>query len=757
MENIINDMKNIIIDELLKKLSNVNNTNLEKNIKKLQDDINKNIKNNVSNNKDLLNAKLQFTKEILSDILFEFAKSKKEFNVAIFLNSIKPFTKKRKLNSINTRSNKFIKLNNEIDFGDDDEYDEDYNGEEDEDECDEDDDDEEDDDEEDHIKVNNQVDNIVLNNVLKTLNYDSNTAIKKYFNSMDHDKKEETMQLLNKMNKNLITEPLFFKILSLAIPDEQKNYIMNRYILSISDESEKSDKLKDWIENIMKIPFGKYIGFNLLKLKKKKVKMFLKNLENKMDDAVFGHVEAKKHIVEIIGQELRNVNSKGNNIGIWGPPGNGKTTLVKEGIAKAMNRPFVFINLGGASDGSFLEGHSYTYEGSLCGRIADALMTSKCMNPIIYFDELDKISNTKKGEEITNMLIHLTDPAQNSHFRDKFLNGVDLDLSKATFIFSYNNPSNINRILLDRITQIETKYLLVPQKIYIAQKHLIPTICKDVGFEENSIQIDDEILTNIIVNNTNEGGIRKCKSLLYKIFREINIIHLTDGMLNNRHITFPFNITSQDIKIILKNKNELNHIKINDNAKCGIINGMYATDLGTGGILPIESLWFPSNTPLDIKTTGNLQLVIKESAQVAITLAFNHIDKELQDSYIKQWKTYCRGIHLHFSDGSVEKDGPSAGTAIAVSIYSLLTNKKIRPDIAITGEINLQGFVSEIGGLENKLEGIKRAGVKIALYPTDNEKDIVNIKKRNPKLICDNFQVYPISTLNEALNFAIIN
>ena len=175
---------------------------------------------------------------------------------------------------------------------------------------------------------------------------------------------------------------------------------------------------------------------------------------------------------------------------------------------------------------------------------------------------------------------------------------------------------------------------------------------------------------------------------------------------------------------------------------------MYATDLGIGGIIPIQVLWTPSEKIFGIKTTGNLQLVIKESTDVAATLAFNYLSIEKQNKYINEWKNNPKSIHIHCSDGSVAKDGPSAGTAITVAIYSLLTNKKIRNDIAITGEINLQGYVKAIGGLECKLQGVKNAGIKLALYPKENEKDMIEINKRNPQLIDENFIVIPILNNN---------
>jgi ATP-dependent Lon protease len=219
----------------------------------------------------------------------------------------------------------------------------------------------------------------------------------------------------------------------------------------------------------------------------------------------------------------------------------------------------------------------------------------------------------------------------------------------------------------------------------------------------------------------------------------------------------PFNINLENIKIILKHKREFTPEKIHQTDTCGFINGVYASSDGShGGIIPIQILWFPSTIPLDVKATGNLQQVIKESTQVAASLAFNHIDSELQEEYLLTWKERPKGIHIHCPEGATPKDGPSAGTALSVAIYSKLTNRKIRHDIAITGEINLQGQVTAIGGLDNKLEGAKKAGVKIVLYPKDNQKDIIQIKERNPNLIDDTLQVYPIETFEEALQYSLI-
>ena len=487
-------------------------------------------------------------------------------------------------------------------------------------------------------------------------------------------------------------------------------------------------------------------------MKSKKINKFLQNLKVTMDEAVWGHDETKNQIIQIMAQQIRNPNSKGNVLGIYGPPGNGKSTIIKEGISKALDKPFVFISLGGASDGSFLEGHGFTYEGSIYGRIANGIITSGCMNPIIYFDELDKVSNTPRGNEIINILIHITDPVQNNHFRDRYFHGIDIDLSKVTFIFSYNDPSMVDRVLLDRITQIETKSLNSIQKVHIAQKYLLPEILKEVGLEKNSITFNDTIIRVIIDKYTREGGVRKLKQYFFNIIRELNIQNLT------KKLKFPHEVSIDNLTVILKNKNEIDPENIHTEPRVGIINGLYADGYGAfGGIMPIEIMWIPSTHPLEIKATGNLQLVIKESTMVASTLAFNYLDQDKQDEYLKLWKDKPKGLHIHVPEGAVSKDGPSAGTAISIAIYSMLLKKNIRNDIAITGEINLQGKVTKIGGLENKLEGAKKAGVKLVLCPKENEKDLEKILEKNDKLVNDNFKIICIETLKEAIEHSLLD
>jgi endopeptidase La len=595
-----------------------------------------------------------------------------------------------------------------------------------------------------------------MEQLFKSRTENSEDELLNYFHSLPApDKKQALTQIKEINNYKSSKKHIVFDVMNLPLPLSQKNHILKQWI-SLTTSRYPENKLKNWFESLMNIPFNMYKGINLTSLKSSKVKKFLDNLQSVMDKAIFGHDEAKRQIIQIMGQQVRNPKSKGNMLGIWGPPGNGKSSLVKEGIAKAMDKPFVFISLGGATDSSFLEGHSYTYEGSIYGRIANGLITSKCMDPIIYFDELDKISNTHKGEEITNILIHLTDPVQNGHFRDKYFHGVDIDLSRATMIFSFNNPHNVNPILLDRITTVETKYLMTSQKVHIAQNYLLVDMMKDLGLKENDIVVTEETLQQLISKYTREGGVRKLKSLLYSICRELNIANLLKTPIDDQLVSFPFTVEPKHIKLLLKNKSEITDDKIHKHDKTGLINGLWASDMGIGGVLPIEVLWFPMSHPLEVKATGNLQQVIKESTQVASTLAFNYLSKDLQDKYLGKWKETPMGFHLHCPDGATPKDGPSAGTAITVSILSMLLERKIKHDVAITGEINLQGKVTAIGGLENKLEGAKKAGIRLALYPKENEKDMKKIIERNPKLFDATFRAQPIETLEEAINYTLV-
>jgi ATP-dependent Lon protease len=291
----------------------------------------------------------------------------------------------------------------------------------------------------------------------------------------------------------------------------------------------------------------------------------MENAQKTLDNAVYGLNDAKMQIMQMLGQLITNPKAIGTAIAIHGPPGTGKTSLVKEGISKILNRPFAFIALGGATDSSFLEGHSYTYEGSTWGKIVQILIDSNCMNPVIYFDELDKISDTPRGDEIAGILTHLTDTSQNNQFHDKYFSEINFDLSKCLFIFSYNDESKVNSILKDRMYRIQTKGYNQKQKTIISNNYLLPKICEQVKFDKNEIIISDESLHYIIDNYCDkEDGVRNLKRCLEIIYTKLNLYRLMKPNSNmfeedmSLKVDFPFNVTKEIVdKLIKKDKNNI--------------------------------------------------------------------------------------------------------------------------------------------------------------------------------------------------------
>ena len=353
-----------------------------------------------------------------------------------------------------------------------------------------------------------------------------------YFHTLTGDEKKQYIKDIKDIyNINSTHIPLKFKVLNSDMDVYTKSIAINNLdkLSEMDISTGEYNKMDQWINGLIKLPFGKVteLPVNNEDDFEKKREYIQSTLEN-MNKAIYGHQEAKTHILQVIGKWIRNPNSLGNVLAIQGPMGNGKTTLIKNGIAKSLNRPFAFVALGGASDSSFFEGHSYTYEGSRWGRVVDILHKCGSMNPIICFDELDKVSDTPKGDEIINMLIHMTDSSQNTKFQDNYFPGIDIDLSKVLFIFSFNDESKINRILKDRMYVIRTKGFEIKDKIKIAKDYLLPEIYDLFNYTKDDITFTDEILTEIISKFTSgEEGVRNLKRCLESIVSTLNIYHLT--------------------------------------------------------------------------------------------------------------------------------------------------------------------------------------------------------------------------------------
>jgi ATP-dependent Lon protease len=420
------------------------------------------------------------------------------------------------------------------------------------------------------------------------------------------------------------------------------------------------------------------------------------------------------------------------------------------------NRPFSFIAIGGSSNGSTLEGHNYTYVGSTWGRVVDILMEQKCMNPIIFIDEIDKVSKTENGREIISIMTHLVDPTQNDSFQDKYFSGIDIDVSKILFVFSYNDVSLIDRILLDRIHRIKFDNLTMDDKLVICNKHMLPELFEKMG-QTGNIEFPENVLKYIINSYTLESGVRKLKELLYEIIGEINLKMLND---ESDEIDLPIVVTEGDVtNVYLKDHHKMNEKKVTPIDKVGIICGLYANALGRGGVIPIETRLFVTKNLLDLKLTGQQGDVMKESMTVAKTLAWSLTSPTRQNYLLGEFEnTSNQGIHIHCPEGATPKDGPSAGTAITVAIYSLLNNKPIKYDLAITGEINLQGCVTAIGGLDLKIIGGINAGVKTFLFPNENKKDFNKfMDKYHGNSIIDGIEFHGIDSIEEALKLSLVS
>lgn len=449
-----------------------------------------------------------------------------------------------------------------------------------------------------HLKkqLNNKPNNKVMKRALKDCNKSIKHLLKKarsknaktYHNLINSGRKQtdevdyfkhklsnkqqlQVMSELKEINKHInVDKPYRLRLLDTNMPAKFKSVALQK--LSVLRSMDPADneyfKIKNWVDAFMKIPFGIYRTLDVkMDDGVDKCHDFMKNAMTTLDDCVFGLNDAKMQIMQMMGQWISNPSAMGTAIAIKGPMGTGKTTLVKDGISKILGREFAFIALGGTGDSSFLEGHSYTYEGSTWGKIAQILMESKSMNPIIYFDELDKISDTAKGEEIIGILTHLTDTTQNSQFHDKYFSEVDFDLSKCLFIFSYNDESKVNPILKDRMYRIQTKGYEQKEKVTIAKNYLLPKIREQVNFKEGDIIIPDETLGYIISSEfltKGESGVRNLKRCLEIIHNKLNLFRLVkpgEKLFKDdvdMEVSFPFTVENKHVDLLIKNDTHQN-------------------------------------------------------------------------------------------------------------------------------------------------------------------------------------------------------
>jgi ATP-dependent Lon protease len=437
----------------------------------------------------------------------------------------------------------------------------------------------------------------------------------------------------------------------------------------------------------------------------------LKRAQKILDRDHFGMEKVKDRIIEHLAVLKLKGDMKSPIICLCGPPGVGKTSLGKS-VAKALNRKYIRMSLGGLHDEAEIRGHRKTYIGAMPGRIIQSLKKHKSSNPVFVLDEIDKVGRDFHGDP-ASALLEVLDPEQNSTFYDNFIE-LEYDLSKVLFIATANTTSTINPALLDRMELINISGYIIEEKVEIARRHLLPKELKNHGITPASVTISKKILQYLIENYTRESGVRELDKTLAKIVRVIARKVAMEEKYNKH-------LTEADIETILGAPKYMND-KYQGNELAGVVTGLAWTAAG-GEILFVETSLSKGKGNLTL--TGNLGDVMKESAVIALEYIKSHNEVlDLQPEVFENWN-----IHVHVPEGAIPKDGPSAGITMATSIASALTQRKVKKQLAMTGEITLRGRVLPVGGIKEKILAAKRANIKEIILSEENRKDIQEINE----------------------------
>ncbi len=499
--------------------------------------------------------------------------------------------------------------------------------------------------------------------------------------------------------------------------EEIEEYSAKVRALKLNEEAEK--KLLKEIDRLSKQPFGSAeasVIRNYLDVcldmpwgKQTRDRADVEKARVLLDREHFGLDKVKERILEFIAVRQINPDAKGKILCLVGPPGVGKTSIAIS-VAKAMNRKLARLSLGGVRDEADIRGHRKTYIGAMPGRIIDALIRAKSMNPLLVLDEIDKLASDMRGDP-ASALLEVLDSEQNYAFRDHFLE-LPVDLSQVMFITTANTTSTIPRPLLDRMEVIELSSYTDEEKVEIARRHLLPKQLKEHGLKKSQMRLTDGALRTVIAGYTKESGVRVLERQIGKLCRK-SAMQLVTGDVRR------VDITDKNLK------NFLGAVRYQENVhmtrdEIGVVNGLAWTEVG-GEILQVEVNVMDGTGKLEL--TGNLGTVMQESAKAALSCLRSRagelgIEKEF-------YKT--KDIHIHFPEGAVPKDGPSAGIAITTAMLSALTGRKVRGDVAMTGEVTLRGRVLPIGGLKEKTMAALRNGMTTVIIPKENEKDLEEI------------------------------
>ena len=493
---------------------------------------------------------------------------------------------------------------------------------------------------------------------------------------------------------------------------------------SASGQGSESNVIRSYLDWILDIPWSKST----------KDAFDVKEAEKILDNEHYGLEEVKERIVEYLAVKQYTNSLKGPILCLVGPPGVGKTSIAKS-IANATNRKYTRMSLGGVRDEAEIRGHRKTYVGAIPGRLAYALKEAKVNNPLILLDEIDKLGSDNRGN-VADALLEVLDSEQNNTFRDHYLE-LDMDLSKVLFITTANSLDTIPLPLLDRMEIIEVSGYTYEEKYHIAKDYLIPKLLKDHKLTKDQFKISESAIKEIINSYTREAGVRSLERVLGKLIRK----SLTEMIKNDKK---SISISSNRIEKYLGNKIYSFDIKEKED-RVGVVKGMAWTAAG-GDTLPVESVTMKGTGKLVL--TGQLGDVMQESAKIAFGFVrANAVKYGIDEEFYKN-----TDIHIHFPEGSIKKDGPSAGVTIITSIISALTNKKVRSNVAMTGEVTLTGRVLAIGGLKEKSIAAYRAGIDTIIIPKENEKDTIKI----PNTVKNKLNIIIVDHVNEVLNKAII-
>jgi ATP-dependent Lon protease len=491
----------------------------------------------------------------------------------------------------------------------------------------------------------------------------------------------------------------------------------------LSANNSESGVIRGYLETLLAMPWKKTSKDNTDILHAQEI----------LDEDHYGLTKVKERVLECLAVRKLKTDGASPIICLVGPPGTGKTSIAKS-VARALGRKYVRICLGGVRDEAELRGHRRTYVGAMPGRIAVALKNAKVKNPLILFDEVDKLASDGRGDP-SAALLEILDPEQNKHFSDHYIE-LPLDLSQVFFICTANSTEPIPRPLLDRMEVIELSGYTENEKFHIAKDHLWKKQMEANGIKKSQMTITDKALRRLILNYTREAGVRGLERKIAALCRKAAKALAQDSGSKIR-------ISDRNLKEYL-GKPVYEPVAANTKAEVGIVRGLAWTSVG-GETLEIEVVSLKGTGKLEL--TGKLGDVMQESAKIALTYVRYLVQDKVEEDYFEK-----HDIHIHVPEGATPKDGPSAGVTMTTAIYSAVTGTPVRSDIAMTGEVTLRGRVLPIGGLKEKILAAKAAGIKEVLIPRENEKDVEELEEE----IKDGISLHRVTKVEEVLKETLV-